>query len=49
MPLRFTIATCAVVGLMKGADTWDQLMRMMNRAFPVRGDSLQLDLFDRDD
>jgi hypothetical protein len=28
----------AVVGLMKGADSWDQLMRMMNRAFPRRGD-----------
>jgi hypothetical protein len=36
----------AVVGMMKAADTWDQLMRMMNRAFPVRGDSIQMDLFD---
>lgn len=28
----------AVVGLMKAADSWDQLMKMINRSFPRRGD-----------
>jgi hypothetical protein len=35
----------AVIGLMRLADTWDQFMNMVNRAYPKRGDSLQLPLF----
>lgn len=35
----------AVVGLMRLADTWDGFKRMLDRAYPRRGDSLQLDLF----
>jgi hypothetical protein len=38
----------AVVGLMRAADEWNQFMRMMNRSFPKRGDTLQLELFNRD-
>lgn len=34
-----------VVGLMRAADTWDQMMRLVDRAYPRRGDSLQLELF----
>ncbi len=32
----------AIVGLMRVADTWEQLMEMVNVAFPKRGDTLQL-------
>lgn len=38
----------AVIGLMRAADEWDQMMKMVNRAFPKRGDSLQLSLFKDD-
>jgi hypothetical protein len=39
----------AVVGLMRAADTWDQFQAMINRAFPRRGDTLQLPLFADDE
>lgn len=32
----------AVLGFMRASDNWPQLMRMMNRAFPKKGDQLQL-------
>lgn len=35
----------AVIGLMRAADEWDQFMRMINRSFKKRSDSLQLELF----
>lgn len=35
----------ALLGLMRASDNWQQMMRLVNRAFPKRGDSLQLDLF----
>jgi hypothetical protein len=34
----------AVIGLMRLADSWDQFKRMIDRAYPKRGDSLQLSL-----
>jgi hypothetical protein len=34
-----------VIGLMRAADTWDVFMTMINRSYPRRGDTLQLDLF----
>jgi P63C domain len=38
----------ALLGLMRASDTWQQMMKMVNRAFPKRGDSLQMDLFKND-
>ena len=38
----------AVTGLMRIADSWDDFMRMLDRAFPKRGDTLQLALFTDD-
>lgn len=35
----------ALLGLMRASDSWTQMMRMVNRAFPKRGDSLELPLF----
>jgi len=35
----------ATIGLMRAADTWGDFMRMMDRSFPKRGDTLQLPLF----
>jgi P63C domain len=35
----------AVIGLMRLADSWDQFKQMLDRAYPKRGDSLQLPLF----
>jgi hypothetical protein len=35
----------AVIGLMRLADSWDQFKRMIDKAYPKRGDSLQLPLF----
>jgi P63C domain len=35
----------AIIGLMRASDSWEQMMKMVNRAFPKRGDSLQLSLF----
>lgn len=35
----------AVVGLMRLADSWEQFKRMIDRAYPKKGDSLQLELF----
>lgn len=38
----------AIIGLMRASDSWDQMLRMVNRAFPNRGENMQLSLF-RDD
>jgi P63C domain len=38
----------ALLGLMRASDTWQQMMKLVNRAFPKRGDSLQMEMF-RDD
>jgi hypothetical protein len=39
-----------IIGLMRSADTWDQLMRRADRAYPKRGSTVQLTLFpDSDD
>ena len=35
----------AVIGLMRIADSWDIFKKMLDRAYPKRGDSLQLELF----
>jgi hypothetical protein len=35
----------AVLGLMRVSDSWDQFKRLLDRAFPKRGDTLQLPLF----
>jgi hypothetical protein len=35
----------AVIGFMRVARTWDQFKEMLDRAYPKRGDSLQLPLF----
>ena len=34
----------AVIGLMRIANTWDEFKRLLNRAYPKRGDSVQLAL-----
>jgi len=39
----------ALLGLMRASDTWNQMKRLVNRAFPKRGDSLQLELFNQDE
>jgi P63C domain len=39
----------AVLGLMRASDNWQQMMRLVNRAFPKRGDSLQMELFNKDE
>lgn len=39
----------AIVGLMRAAESWDQMQRFVNRAFPKRGDSLQVSLFSDDE
>ena len=39
----------AIIGLMRVADEWSGFMKMVNRAFPKRGDSLQMPLFTGDD
>jgi P63C domain len=38
----------ALLGLMRASDTWQQMKKLVNRAFPQRGDSLQMEMF-RDD
>lgn len=38
----------AVLGLMRAVDSWADLLRLMDRSFPKRGDSLQLPLFTDD-
>lgn len=38
----------ATLGLMRACDSWPDFMRMMNRSFPPRGDTLQLPLFTDD-
>ena len=35
----------AVIGLMRISDKWDQFKKMLDRAYPQRGDTLQLPLF----
>jgi hypothetical protein len=39
----------AVIGLMRASDDWEQFMKLINRSFPKRGDTLQLSLFADDD
>jgi hypothetical protein len=39
----------ATIGLMRASNTWDDFKSMIDRAFPVRGDSLQLSLFSEED
>lgn len=39
----------ALLGLMRASDNWKQMMNLVNRAFPKRGDSLQLEMFNEDD
>lgn len=34
----------AVIGLMRASDTWDSFKRLVDRAFPKKGDNLGLDL-----
>lgn len=36
----------AVIGLMRASSTWEQFHEMLNRAFPKRGDSMQLELIE---
>jgi hypothetical protein len=38
-----------VIGFMRAADTWDEFMRNVDKAYPRRGDTLQLDLFQNDE
>jgi hypothetical protein len=38
----------ALLGLMRASDNWSQMARLVNRAFPKRGDSLQFELFNKD-
>jgi hypothetical protein len=38
----------AVIGLMRASPSWDFFMRMLDRAFPKQGQSVQLLLFDDD-
>lgn len=37
----------ALLGLMRASDSWPQMMKLVNRAFPKRGDSLELELFNK--
>jgi len=37
-----------IIGLMRSADSWDQLMRRADRAYPKRGSCVQLELFTDD-
>jgi hypothetical protein len=39
----------AVNGLMRASNTWEEFMKLMDKAHPRRGDTLQLPLFDGDD
>jgi hypothetical protein len=38
-----------VIGFMRAAETWDEFMRNVDKAYPRRGDTLQLDLFQNDE
>jgi P63C domain len=38
-----------VIGLMRIAENWDEFMRMVDKAYPRRGDTLQLELFQNDE
>jgi len=38
-----------VIGLMRIAEKWDEFMKMVDKAYPRRGDTLQLDLFQNDE
>ena len=35
----------AVIGLMRIANSWEEFKRMLDRAYPKRGDTLQMELF----
>lgn len=39
----------AIIGLMRASDSWADMLRLVNRAFPKRGDSLQMSLFTDED
>jgi P63C domain len=39
----------AVLGLMRASDNWQQMMRLVNRAFPKRGNRVQIELFNKDE
>jgi len=39
----------AIIGLMRASDSWEQMQKMVNRAFPKRGDSRQLIMFSDDE
>ena len=38
-----------IIGLMRSVDTWKELMEKADRAYPKRGDKLQLRLFKNED
>lgn len=38
-----------VIGLMRIAEGWDEFMKMVDKAYPRRGETLQLDLFQNDE
>ena len=38
-----------ILGLMRIAETWEQFITMMDKAYPRRGDTLQLSLFQNDE
>ena len=38
-----------VIGLMRIAEKWDEFLRMVDKAYPRRGDTLQLSLFENDE
>jgi hypothetical protein len=38
-----------VIGLMRIAESWDEFIRMVDKAYPRRGDTLQLELFQNDE
>jgi hypothetical protein len=39
----------AIMGFMRVSETWDEFMALVNKAYPRREDTLQLDLFRNDD
>jgi hypothetical protein len=39
----------AIMGFMRVSETWDEFMALVNKAYPRRSDTLQLDLFQKDE
>ncbi len=33
-----------VIGMMRASDNWDTMMKMVNRAYPKRGDTIQVEM-----